>query len=60
MKVYYNCPHCSAEIEVTVIINEEDDLPEDCPECGKPIPDAAHGDVNTNAMEKASERPDFD
>lgn len=60
MKCYYTCKKCDHEIEVHVVINEEDDLPETCDACGAPIPDEAHGDVNTQAMERASERPDFD
>jgi predicted nucleic acid-binding Zn ribbon protein len=60
MTCYYTCKHCGAEIECSVIINEEDDLPENCPECNAPVPDKAHEDVNTQAMERASERPDFD
>lgn len=59
MTIYYPCPHCESEIEVCVIINEEDDLPETCPECNKSIPDEAHSTVNTWAMERASEGPDF-
>lgn len=60
MKCYYTCKKCGAEIECRVVINEEDDLPETCDECGELIPDEAHGAMNTQAMEKASERPDFD
>lgn len=59
MKVYWSCS-CGYEIEVHVVINEEDDLPENCPECNKVIPDNAHELVNTHAMELASERPDHD
>lgn len=60
MKVYYTCPHCEHEIEVYVVINEEDDLPEVHDECGKPIPEDAHDKVNTYAIEKASDVSFYD
>lgn len=35
---YHECPHCGHEIEVEIEINETDgDLPDECPECGKPL-----------------------
>ncbi len=55
---HYTCKKCGEEIEVEVVINEEDDLPEECPACGAPIPDEAHGEMDTQACEKASERWD--
>ncbi len=55
MRVYYNCPKCAEEIEVIVHINEEDDLPEDCPACGNRLPDSAHEKVQQIAIEKASD-----
>ena len=39
--VTLDCPHCSAEIEIEVYPNEEDDTPETCPDCGKPLDQAA-------------------
>ena len=45
---YHECRHCGHEIEVEVEINETDgDLPDDCPECGKPL---QGGDHTANAM----------
>lgn len=55
MKVNYTCPHCGEEIVVMVRINEEDDLPEDCPECGKKLPEDASAWCNERAIEIASE-----
>lgn len=52
---HYTCKKCEEEIECEVIINEEDDLPEICPACGAPIPEEAHGEMDVQAMEKASE-----
>lgn len=46
----YECSKCGFDIEVEVVVNEEDDLPEACPECGEPIPDSAHEDVAEQAM----------
>ncbi len=57
---YYECKACGHEIECSVAINEEDDLPESCPECSAIVPDKAHESVQIQALEKASERPDFD
>jgi uncharacterized Zn finger protein len=54
--VYYTCKHCDEEIEVEVVINEEDDLPENCPACGAPIPDIAHEKVHEDAIERAQDR----
>ena len=54
MTIYWNCP-CGHEIEVDVRINEEDDLPERCPECNKVIPDKAHEQVQDWAIEKAND-----
>lgn len=59
MRVYYTCKHCDAEMEVHVRINEDDDLPENCPQCDAIIPEQAHSDVNLDAIEKASD-PDYD
>jgi uncharacterized Zn finger protein len=53
--VYYTCPHCGEEIEVEVILDEEDDLPENCPTCDAVISDSAHEKVMEAAYEKASE-----
>ncbi len=56
----YTCKKCGEEIECEVVINEECDLPEACPACGAPIPDEAHGEMEEQACEQASERPDYD
>jgi DNA-directed RNA polymerase subunit RPC12/RpoP len=53
IKTHYTCLKCQEEIEVEVVINEEDDLPECCPECGTAIPDKAHEDMQQQAVEKA-------
>ena len=58
--VTYTCHECGEEIEVEVIINEENDLPERCPKCNAVIPDKAHEDVENAAMEQASDSPDLD
>lgn len=57
MKCFYECKACGEEIECSVIINEEDDLPETCDHCGQVIPDKAHEEVQIQAMEQAFERP---
>lgn len=53
MICYYTCKSCGTEIECRVTINEEDDLPEHCPECYAIVPDKAHEEVNQAALEKA-------
>jgi uncharacterized Zn finger protein len=53
MIVYYSCRKCDHEIETSVILGEEDDLPETCPECGEVIPDKAHEEVDEAAQDKA-------
>ena len=48
---YHECPHCGHEIEVEIDINETDgDLPDNCPECGKPL---GHPDLTPDAMGRA-------
>ncbi len=56
--VYYTCKQCDEEMEVGVVINEEDDLPETCPECKAVIPLEAHGYVQTAALEKVMDNAD--
>lgn len=35
---WHECPHCGFEIECEFEINETDpEVPDDCPECGKPL-----------------------
>ena len=60
MKVYYTCKHCGHEMEVHVVINEENDLGESCVACGAVIPDEAHAEVETAAIEKAADFHDYD
>ena len=60
MKCYYTCKKCGEEIECDVIINEECDLGEACHHCNAPIPPEAHAEMDEQAMEQASERPDYD
>lgn len=53
--VTYTCKKCQEEIEVEVTIGEEDDLPEKCENCGEPIPDSAHGEVEEDAIGQAQD-----
>jgi len=53
MTIQYECRHCGEEIDVEVTINEEDDLPENCPHCDAPIPGDAHEKVNEDAIAQA-------
>ena len=52
---YYTCKKCGAEIECEVVINEECDLPETCPECGEPVPDSAYADMEEQAIARAAD-----
>lgn len=54
--VYYTCKKCDDEFEVEVSIGECDDLPEECPNCGAPIPEDAHADVEEAAISRAQDR----
>lgn len=51
---YHECPHCGHEIEVEVEINEGDDCPDNCPECGKPL-NVDHGRLAEDAMGRAAD-----
>ena len=50
---HYECRRCGYEIEVEVEINEGDDLPENCPECGCPTDGK---DLQGDAMGEAVDR----
>lgn len=60
--VTLNCPFCSAEIECEVTINEECDMPTECPECGRQLPDTMYDQAQEAALGKlydqADRRPD--
>ena len=58
--VTLNCPHCGAEIECEVVINEECDLPETCPACGNLLPEFMYSKAEEAAIAKATEAPDDD
>lgn len=60
MTCYYTCKKCHEEIPCEVVINEECDLGDECPHCKAPIPIEAHGEMDEQACERASERPDHD
>lgn len=51
----YECRKCGCEIEVEVEINEGDDLPPECPECGHPTDGT---DLQADAMEYAIDKAD--
>lgn len=59
MTVYYKCPKCGEEIEVSVL-RGDDDLPEDCPHCKAPLPEDANAAVMDRADEIAREPLDDD
>ena len=48
--VTIDCPFCEEGIEIEVIINEEDDAPEECPHCGKALD---QGKLSEEATEAA-------
>lgn len=56
IRVYYTCPKCEDEIPVEVVIGEESDLPSECPNCSAAIPDEAHAEMETRAIESAADR----
>jgi endogenous inhibitor of DNA gyrase (YacG/DUF329 family) len=53
--VYRNCPHCDAEIEYEVEINEGSYPPSECPECGKAV-DFSDEDDQADAMGQLIDR----
>ena len=53
--VTLNCPFCEAEIECEVVINEECDLPEACPECGKLLPESMYLKAEETAISKVAD-----
>lgn len=59
MTIYYKCPACAEEIEVAVL-RGDNDLPEVCPHCAKPLPEDAHAAVMEAADEQAREPLDDD
>lgn len=50
-----DCPHCGADIEYEVEINEGSYPPSECPECGKPI-DFTDGDDQADAVATLADR----
>lgn len=58
MTRYYICKTCDYEIECSVTINEECDLPTTCPECNATIPDIAYSEMQEQAIERAIDSAD--